>query len=194
MGLQDEFWEARDCVRDKLSYDDVGAVSVFETTIRSLGGLLSAYDLSGDPVFLEKAAHEIKSGARKYSSIWWARLFIRLADGYYSSCPCFDFVPSLETLLFVERRFCTIFQAFPFTSVYLSVLLCSSFRLSSPCSYRECAQIVFLPIQSKWCVLEVFSITQRWQDILMNTLNKRSLVIIKFNLIRLTCIMVHLIT
>jgi mannosyl-oligosaccharide alpha-1,2-mannosidase len=55
MGLQDEFWEARDWVRDKLSYDDVGAVSVFETTIRSLGGLLSAYDLSGDPVFLEKA-------------------------------------------------------------------------------------------------------------------------------------------
>jgi hypothetical protein len=55
MGLREEFWEARDWVRDKLSYDDVGAVSVFETTIRSLGGLLSAYDLSGDPVFLEKA-------------------------------------------------------------------------------------------------------------------------------------------
>ena len=55
MGLKDDFWEARDWVRDKLSYDDVSSVSVFETTIRSLGGLLSAYDLSGDPVFLEKA-------------------------------------------------------------------------------------------------------------------------------------------
>eukprot|EP00590_Aulacoseira_subarctica_P005390 CAMPEP_0172417882 /NCGR_PEP_ID=MMETSP1064-20121228/4368_1 /TAXON_ID=202472 /ORGANISM="Aulacoseira subarctica , Strain CCAP 1002/5" /LENGTH=473 /DNA_ID=CAMNT_0013156437 /DNA_START=31 /DNA_END=1449 /DNA_ORIENTATION=- len=55
MELHDEFWEARDWVRDKLSFDNVGAVSVFETTIRSLGGLLSAYDWSGDPVFLQKA-------------------------------------------------------------------------------------------------------------------------------------------
>jgi len=55
MGLHDEFWEARDWIRNNLSYSNVGAVSVFETTIRSLGGLLSAYDLSGDPVFLEKA-------------------------------------------------------------------------------------------------------------------------------------------
>ena len=30
-------------------------MSVFETTIRALGGLLSAYDLSGDAVFLLKA-------------------------------------------------------------------------------------------------------------------------------------------
>lgn len=30
-------------------------VSVFETTIRELGGLLSAFDLSGDPVFVDKA-------------------------------------------------------------------------------------------------------------------------------------------
>jgi len=55
MGMKDEFWEARDWVRDHLSHDKVGDVSGFETTIRSLGGLLSAYDLSGDKVFLEKA-------------------------------------------------------------------------------------------------------------------------------------------
>ena len=30
-------------------------MSVFETTIRELGGLLSAFDLSGDMVFLSKA-------------------------------------------------------------------------------------------------------------------------------------------
>jgi mannosyl-oligosaccharide alpha-1,2-mannosidase len=30
-------------------------VSFFETTIRVLGGLLSAYELSGDSMFLEKA-------------------------------------------------------------------------------------------------------------------------------------------
>ena len=55
MGMKDEFYEARDWVRDKLKHSPPGDVSVFETTIRSLGGLLSAYDLSGDKVFLDKA-------------------------------------------------------------------------------------------------------------------------------------------
>ena len=55
MGMKDEFYEGRDWVRDHLKHDHVGQVSVFETTIRSLGGLLSAYDLSGDKVFLERA-------------------------------------------------------------------------------------------------------------------------------------------
>ena len=55
MNMTEEFFEARDWIRDKLSFDTVGAVSVFETTIRSLGGLLSAYDLSGDQAFLDKA-------------------------------------------------------------------------------------------------------------------------------------------
>mmetsp|Transcript_492 Transcript_492/g.1084 ORF Transcript_492/g.1084 Transcript_492/m.1084 type:complete len:613 (+) Transcript_492:244-2082(+) len=55
LNMTDEFNEARDWVRNELTFDTVGAVSVFETTIRSLGGLLSAYDLSGDRVFLNKA-------------------------------------------------------------------------------------------------------------------------------------------
>ena len=56
MGMEDEFYEARDWVRDHLDFNQVkGGVSVFETTIRSLGGLLSAYDLSGDKVFLVQA-------------------------------------------------------------------------------------------------------------------------------------------
>jgi len=55
MGMYDEFWEARDWVRDELDHDAVADISVFETTIRSLGGLLAAYDWSGDEVFLEKA-------------------------------------------------------------------------------------------------------------------------------------------
>jgi hypothetical protein len=52
MGMKKEFYEARDWVRDSLTFYSVeGGVSVFETTIRVLGGLLSAYDLSGDTVF-----------------------------------------------------------------------------------------------------------------------------------------------
>eukprot|EP00540_Astrosyne_radiata_P017198 CAMPEP_0116832202 /NCGR_PEP_ID=MMETSP0418-20121206/5763_1 /TAXON_ID=1158023 /ORGANISM="Astrosyne radiata, Strain 13vi08-1A" /LENGTH=671 /DNA_ID=CAMNT_0004461541 /DNA_START=11 /DNA_END=2026 /DNA_ORIENTATION=+ len=55
MDLKDEFWKARDWVRDSLNHGHVSSVSVFETTIRSLGGLLSAYDWSGDKAFLDKA-------------------------------------------------------------------------------------------------------------------------------------------
>ena len=55
MGMKEEFYEGRDWVRDHLSHDHVGQVSVFETTIRSLGGLLAAYDWSGDEVFKVKA-------------------------------------------------------------------------------------------------------------------------------------------
>lgn len=55
MGMRKEFDEAKDWVRDRLSFNNAGSVSVFETTIRELGGLLSAYDLSKDKVFLDKA-------------------------------------------------------------------------------------------------------------------------------------------
>uniref|UniRef100_A0A7S4K3S5 alpha-1,2-Mannosidase n=1 Tax=Odontella aurita TaxID=265563 RepID=A0A7S4K3S5_9STRA len=55
MGMKNEFYKARDWVRDRLDHDNIDEVSVFETTIRNMGGLLSAYDLSGDDVFLVKA-------------------------------------------------------------------------------------------------------------------------------------------
>lgn len=56
MGMKKEFWEGRNWIRDHLDFDKVTRpISVFETTIRNLGGLLSAYDLSGDRVFLDKA-------------------------------------------------------------------------------------------------------------------------------------------
>ncbi|KAF9208395.1 hypothetical protein BGZ59_010666 [Podila verticillata] len=56
MGLEDEFQEARLWVRDHLNFDQEAEVNLFETTIRVLGGLLAAYDQSGqDKVFLKKA-------------------------------------------------------------------------------------------------------------------------------------------
>ena len=55
MGMKTEFAEARDWVANSLTFDRAGTVSVFETTIRELGGLLAAYDLSQDEVFLKKA-------------------------------------------------------------------------------------------------------------------------------------------
>lgn len=55
MGMKDEFKAARDWVASNLSFNKPRSVSFFETTIRALGGLLAAYDLSGDKMFLDKA-------------------------------------------------------------------------------------------------------------------------------------------
>ncbi|THU44368.1 hypothetical protein C4D60_Mb02t06670 [Musa balbisiana] len=55
MGLKDEFQKAREWVATSLDFNKDYVASVFETTIRVVGGLLSAYDLSGDKIFLEKA-------------------------------------------------------------------------------------------------------------------------------------------
>jgi mannosyl-oligosaccharide alpha-1,2-mannosidase len=55
MGMKEEFDDALLWVKEHLNFDRPRSVSVFETTIRALGGLLSAYDMSGEPVLLEKA-------------------------------------------------------------------------------------------------------------------------------------------
>jgi len=55
MGLRDEFAEAREWVAKHLHFDRSTGISMFETVIRILGGLLSAFDLSGDRLFLDKS-------------------------------------------------------------------------------------------------------------------------------------------
>ncbi|KAH8094676.1 glycoside hydrolase [Cristinia sonorae] len=55
MGLTDEYERARDWVEKKLDFNKDGKFNTFETTIRVLGGLLSAYHFSSDPLFLDKA-------------------------------------------------------------------------------------------------------------------------------------------
>merc|ERR1711871_641094 len=55
MGMREEFDEAQEWVQKSLSFNKNRMVSTFETTIRALGGLLSAYDLSEESIFLEKA-------------------------------------------------------------------------------------------------------------------------------------------
>ena len=55
MDLQEEFNDAKEWIKNSLSFHNANSVSVFETTIRELGGLLAAYELSKDEVFLMKA-------------------------------------------------------------------------------------------------------------------------------------------
>lgn len=50
-----EFDEAREWVSTSFNLDRYKDVNLFETTIRVLGGFLSAYHLSEDSLFLDKA-------------------------------------------------------------------------------------------------------------------------------------------
>ena len=55
MDMKDEFQLGRDWVAESLNFDKNINISFFETVIRELGGLLSAYEFSKDKVFLDKA-------------------------------------------------------------------------------------------------------------------------------------------
>ncbi|KAJ7362587.1 glycoside hydrolase [Mycena albidolilacea] len=56
MGLESEYTRARTWVQEKLSFERHGYFSMFETTIRVLGGLLSAFFLTGDDLYKHHAA------------------------------------------------------------------------------------------------------------------------------------------
>ncbi|KAJ3572182.1 hypothetical protein NP233_g3263 [Leucocoprinus birnbaumii] len=89
MGLQDEYQRARFWVENKLSFDKDAAFSTFETTIRVLGGLLSAYHLTNkDPVYLQKAvdlADRILPVFDTPSGIPLPLINLAERKGYYSS-------------------------------------------------------------------------------------------------------------
>jgi hypothetical protein len=55
MGMHEQAAEARDWIDSNLDFDKDITVNLFEVSIRLLGGLLGAYTLSGDSMFLEKA-------------------------------------------------------------------------------------------------------------------------------------------
>ncbi len=62
MGLDEEYNEARGWVENGLNLAQNKDVNLFEVTIRVLGGLLSAYHLTQDNLFLNKAvSHTIIS-------------------------------------------------------------------------------------------------------------------------------------
>uniref|UniRef100_A0AC35U1B8 Alpha-1,2-Mannosidase n=1 Tax=Rhabditophanes sp. KR3021 TaxID=114890 RepID=A0AC35U1B8_9BILA len=55
MNLAEEYEEAREYVKLSLSFNHDQKVNLFETSIRVLGGMLSAYHLTGDELYKEKA-------------------------------------------------------------------------------------------------------------------------------------------
>lgn len=67
MGLNDEYIKARDWVASR-NVVSGACSSLFETGIRILAGLISAYDLSGDEIFLKKAEDIGDSLIRNFDS------------------------------------------------------------------------------------------------------------------------------
>lgn len=85
MGLTNELKKARTWVKNSLSYDIDNDVNTFETTIRMLGGLLSAYYLSnGDQVYLDKAVdlgERLKGAFGSYSGVPYASVNLHSGQG-----------------------------------------------------------------------------------------------------------------
>ncbi|MFT3726748.1 MAG: glycoside hydrolase family 47 protein [Terricaulis sp.] len=80
MGLDEEFNAGVEWVKRELNFDVDGDVSVFETNIRLVGGLLSAHHASGDPVLLAKAkdlADRLLPAFDTPSGIPWGKINLR---------------------------------------------------------------------------------------------------------------------
>jgi endoplasmic reticulum Man9GlcNAc2 1,2-alpha-mannosidase len=88
MNLTDEVARARTWITESLNWDQDKEVSLFETTIRMLGGLLSAHYLSGnDDVYLEKAvdlADRLLGGFESPSGIPYASVNLKQRSGSQS--------------------------------------------------------------------------------------------------------------
>lgn len=84
MDCKAEFERAREWVKNDLNYKFDYSVNVFETTIRMLGGLLSAFHFSNDDVFLERAAdlaNAIKGGFESPSGLPYSSVNLLTGEG-----------------------------------------------------------------------------------------------------------------
>lgn len=80
MGLDEEFDAGVDWVKRELAFDVDGDVSVFETNIRLVGGLLSAHHACGDAVLLDKSrdlANRLLPAFDTPSGIPWGKINLR---------------------------------------------------------------------------------------------------------------------
>eukprot|EP00811_Abedinium_folium_P032408 NODE_5456_length_1768_cov_7.566728.p1 GENE.NODE_5456_length_1768_cov_7.566728~~NODE_5456_length_1768_cov_7.566728.p1 ORF type:complete len:539 (+),score=143.77 NODE_5456_length_1768_cov_7.566728:46-1662(+) len=91
MGLESELAQATEFVEHDLDFSRIDSfVDVFEVTIRSLGGLLSAHSLTGKPIFLQRA-RELGDG-------------LLLAFNTTSGLPATSVNPARGTMEFASRH------------------------------------------------------------------------------------------
>ncbi|XP_008057405.1 mannosyl-oligosaccharide 1,2-alpha-mannosidase IA-like [Carlito syrichta] len=77
MEMKDEFQEAKSWIEENLDFNVNAEISVFEVNIRFVGGLLSAYYLSGEEIFRKKAVElgiKLLPAFHTPSGIPWALL------------------------------------------------------------------------------------------------------------------------
>lgn len=104
MGLNDQFQDGVDWVKTHLDFDVDGSVSVFETSIRLVGGLLSAHHAGGDPVLLAKArdlADRLIPAFDTPTGMPWRRINLKTgqtADSVTSPADIATYLPEWGTL------------------------------------------------------------------------------------------------
>ncbi|XP_070123241.1 mannosyl-oligosaccharide 1,2-alpha-mannosidase IB isoform X9 [Equus przewalskii] len=84
MGLLDEFRDGQKWIEDNLDFSVNSEVSVFEVNIRFIGGLLSAYYLSGEEIFKIKAvqlAEKLLPAFNTPTGIPWAMVNLKSGVG-----------------------------------------------------------------------------------------------------------------
>ncbi|XP_042523213.1 mannosyl-oligosaccharide 1,2-alpha-mannosidase IA isoform X1 [Dipodomys spectabilis] len=84
MGMKDEFQEAKSWIEKNLDFNVNAEISVFEVNIRFVGGLLSAYYLSGEEIFRKKAVElgvKLLPAFHTPSGIPWALLNMKSGIG-----------------------------------------------------------------------------------------------------------------
>ena len=96
LGLDAEFRQAVAWVAESLHFGEQEDINVFEVTIRVLGGLLSAYELSDEPVLLERAeqlANQAHAACLRRTATFVAR---RLQPSTHDDvrAPCSRLTPS----------------------------------------------------------------------------------------------------
>jgi len=80
MGMHEEFDRAKTWIQEELTFNFSKDISFFETVIRIVGGLVSAFDLTGERVFITKAKEMADKLAPAFNSphkIPWAKVNIQ---------------------------------------------------------------------------------------------------------------------
>ena len=85
MNLREEFQQARNWVENSFDLNKSVDVNLFETTIRVLGGLSSAYHLSKDELFLKKAVSGGHRDRGYYMVAWRYEISIQVLEKYFPS-------------------------------------------------------------------------------------------------------------
>jgi len=125
--LVTEFREARDWVAHNLTFDIRRDVNLFECTIRILGGLLSAYHLSADKMFLKKA---VSVSLSIYACICLSASLNCLSNDKVFLKDAVHFILCLSVYLFVCLFICVCLYISP---ISLVAILCPPVCLSALC-------------------------------------------------------------